>query len=208
MCFKNIVMTNMFCYDILCAGVAWVEWTMMNMLRYVEDFIAITLSWKFDGIQPKNAIQHSQEKAYPARRTSICFFSNWVDFLMDKCVEICGFLSCRVRKHALLVIYPIFGIPHKIGRYIYTQYSWHYIFIHIPYHSITSQQIYSYCLGWSLHMWLKPSQIPLVFALLVDVQLAQVNKLKPGSKITLMGTPEASPIKRRRTSKNNPQAQL
>ena len=116
--FKNIVMINMFCYDILCAGVAWVEWTMMNMLRYVEDFIAMTLSWKFDGIHPKNAIQHSQEKAYPARRTSMCFFSNWVDFLMDKCVEICGFLSCRVRKHALLVIYPIFGIPHKIGRYV------------------------------------------------------------------------------------------
>lgn len=72
--FKNIVMINMFCYDILCAGVAWVEWTMMNMLRYVEDFIAMTLSWKFDGIHPKNAIQHSQEKAYPARRTSMFFF--------------------------------------------------------------------------------------------------------------------------------------
>jgi hypothetical protein len=57
-------------------------------------------------------------------------------------------------------------------------------------------------------MWHKPSQIPLVSALLVDVQLAEVNKLKPGSKITLMGTPEASPIKRRRTSKKNPQAQL
>jgi hypothetical protein len=57
-------------------------------------------------------------------------------------------------------------------------------------------------------MWHKPSQIPLVSALFVDVQLAEVNKLKPGSKITLMGTPEASPIKRRRTSKKNPQAQL